>query len=169
MRLVRSSALFTFGYPNLMPIIATIYQLLLQYKHSYIRWLSNCGICIRCAAYFYIHKAKQPELTPSGRLVIHIFDISNQQTAMYIYRQINGTKQITVGKLFNDNNSSRGMRPLLQAFRYILSPSTKTWSMIVESHLSTEIACAVNSAHERALLSSRIATETFMALINTSP
>ena len=33
-------------------IIATIYQLLLQYKHSYIRWLSNCGIYIRCAATF---------------------------------------------------------------------------------------------------------------------
>ena len=50
-------------------IIATIYQLLLQYKHSYIRLLSNCGKCICCAAYFYIHKPKQPELTPSGHLV----------------------------------------------------------------------------------------------------
>ena len=33
-------------------LISTIYQHLLQYKHSYIRWLSNCAICLRCAAYF---------------------------------------------------------------------------------------------------------------------
>ena len=25
------------------------FNVLLQYKHSYIRWLSNCGMCIRCA------------------------------------------------------------------------------------------------------------------------
>ena len=43
-------------------IIATIYQLLLQYQHSYTRWLSNCGIYIRSSAYFYIHQAKQHEL-----------------------------------------------------------------------------------------------------------
>ena len=30
-------------------IIAKIYSLLLQYKYSYIRWLSNCSICIRWA------------------------------------------------------------------------------------------------------------------------
>ena len=52
-------------------IIATIYQLVLQCKHSYIRWRSNCGRCILCDAYFYTHKAKQPELTPSGRLVVY--------------------------------------------------------------------------------------------------
>ena len=57
-----------FGCPS-NAIIGTIYQRLLQCKHSYIRWLSNCGICIRCASYFYIHKPKQPELTPGGRLV----------------------------------------------------------------------------------------------------
>ena len=58
-------------------IIATIYQLLLQCKHSYIRWLSNCGICIRCAAYVYIHKPKQSELTPGGRLVWYQIGLIN--------------------------------------------------------------------------------------------
>ena len=67
LNVVRSSTLFTFA------IIATIYQLLLQYKQSYIiRSLSNCGICIRCAAYFYIHRPKQPEFQPSGHVVIFI-------------------------------------------------------------------------------------------------
>ena len=58
----------------------------------------------------------------------------------------NQRQQTMVGKLFNDRNPSRGMRSLLKAFKYMLSPCTKTLSMVVEFHSITGIVCAVNSA-----------------------
>ena len=78
------------------------------------------------------------------------------------------SKESTVGKLFSDRNPSRGTRSMLKAFKYMLSPCTKTLSMVVEFYSITGIVCAVNTlqrwwTHERAL-----ATETFMAFMNTS-
>ena len=53
------STLFTFGYPNLMlSLLQYISFYLLLLYNSYIRWLSNCDIWIRCAAYF-IHTQAQ--------------------------------------------------------------------------------------------------------------
>ena len=57
-KLVRSSTLFTFGYLHLMLSLLQYISFYFNRKYSYIRWLSNCGTCIRCAAYFYIHKPK---------------------------------------------------------------------------------------------------------------
>ena len=43
-----------------------------------------------------------------------LFDLSSNQR-----------QQTTVGKLFSDRNRLRGMRSLLEAFKYVLSPCTK--------------------------------------------
>ena len=72
---------------------------------------------------------------------------------------------------FSDRNPSRGMRSLLKAFKYMLSPCTKTLSMVVEFHSITGIVCAVNSADK--LMKEHFfprdwPTETSMALMNTS-
>ena len=82
------SILFTFGYPNLMlSLLHYYFQLLLQYKYSFIRSLCSCGICIHCACCVLlhtvpVHKPKQPKLTPSGRLV-------NDKKFLHISKQIN--------------------------------------------------------------------------------
>ena len=55
--IVRCSTLFTFGYPNLMLSLLQYISFYFNIKIATLvanRWLSNCGIWIRCDAYFYI-------------------------------------------------------------------------------------------------------------------
>ena len=73
--IVRSTTMFTFGYPNLM---LSLLRYISFYFNINIATFVDFQIAVFAyvvhAAYFYIHKPKQPELTPSGRLVSIIFE-----------------------------------------------------------------------------------------------